>query len=116
MKNLPGWNFSDWVYGPTWQQGMALRGADGNSSLMDFQLLYGYQKMSELEHMFGHQELGQMYAQRALQLKEAIQQNYWSAERGLYSDRKEFLVYFTLENSFHSVFIVLDSVNLMLLF
>lgn len=68
---------------------MALRGADGNSSLMDFQLLYGYQKMSELEQMFGHQELGQMYAQRALQLKEAIQQNYWSAERGLYSDRKE---------------------------
>lgn len=89
LKNLPGWNFSDWVYGPTWQQGMALRGADGSSSLMDFQLLYGYQKMAELEKMFGHEEMSLTYTQRANQLKESIQQTYWSADRGLYSDRIE---------------------------
>lgn len=89
LRHLPGWNFSDWVSGPTWQQGMALRGADGSSSLMDFQLLYGYQKMSELEKMFGHEEMSLTYTQRAEQLKTAIQQSYWSAERGLYADRSE---------------------------
>lgn len=86
---LPGWNFSDWVYTDGWNYGVAERGADGCSILMDLQLLYGYQLMSELENHFGNNYMAQKYLQRAEQLKIAIQQAYWDSSRGLYADRVE---------------------------
>lgn len=89
LYKLPGWNFSDWVYTDGWSQGVAQAGADGCSILMDMQLLYGYQKMVELEEHFGNTFLANRYQQRADQLKKAIQVSYWDASRGLYADRIE---------------------------
>ena len=50
VKNLPGWNFSDWVNDrKDWQNGAPRRGADGCSILLDLQLLYAFQLMAEME-------------------------------------------------------------------
>ncbi len=90
LKNLPGWNFSDWVNNHEgWTQGVAARGADGSSSLMDLQLLLGYQMASMLEKEFGRKEQSELYDKRAAELKKDIHAAYWNEERGLYSDRAE---------------------------
>ena len=89
IRKLPGWNFSDWVYTDGWNTGVAERGADGCSILMDLQLLYAYQMMSDLEKHFGNESNAAKYQQRAEQLKTAIHQAYWDNSRGLYADRTE---------------------------
>jgi len=89
VSHLPGWNFSDWVEAPGWNNGVCLAGKDGCSSLMDMQLLLAYQMMIDLEQAFGHTESAQDYARKAKQLAQAIEKNYWNEERGLYSNRAE---------------------------
>ncbi|MGN1221564.1 MAG: alpha-L-rhamnosidase C-terminal domain-containing protein [Candidatus Cryptobacteroides sp.] len=89
LYKLPGWSFSDWVDFEGWSNGTAQRGADGCSSLMDLQLLYAYQKMAELEAHFGNTGLSEKYSHKAEQLAQAINDSYWSAEKGLYADRAE---------------------------
>lgn len=89
LYKLPGWSFSDWVYVDGWNNGTAARGADGCSSLMDLQLLYGYQKMAELEEHFGNHGISAKYLQKAQQLQKAINASYWDEGRGLYADRAE---------------------------
>ena len=50
LKNLPGWNFTDWVDGEkSWVGGVCLPLEDGATSVMDLQLLYAYQMAAELE-------------------------------------------------------------------
>ncbi len=89
IYKLPGWNFSDWVYTEGWNMGVAERGSDGCSILMDLQLLYAYQQMVNLEKHFGNESNAAKYQQRAEQLKKAIHQAYWDSSRGLYADRTE---------------------------
>lgn len=89
VKNLPGWNFSDWVYTPGWNYGAPLRGADGCSINMDLQLLYAYQMMAELERVRGNVWQAGAYETEADQLAASVKASYWNAERGLFSDRAE---------------------------
>jgi hypothetical protein len=89
IKGLPGWNFSDWVYTPGWQMGVAQPGKDGYGILMDMQLLLAYQMMSEMENLQGNTFLSDKYAQKATQLKNSIQNTYWSEEKGLYAQTSE---------------------------
>lgn len=89
IKGLPGWNFSDWVYTPGWQMGVAQPGKDGYGILMDMQLLLAYQLMSEMENYQGNTFLAGKYMQKATQLKNSIQNTYWSVEKGLYAQTSE---------------------------
>ena len=90
IKNLPGWNFSDWVNGdPRWNYGAPLRGADGCSILMDLQLLYGFQMMADMERVRGNEWQASEYDKEAERLAAAVKKAYWNPERGLFSDRAE---------------------------
>ena len=89
IKDLPGWNFSDWVESEGWQQGVALAGSDGSGILMDLQLLLALQMMSELENYQGNTYMANKYEQRAEQLKKGIQNAYWDAGKGLYAQTSE---------------------------
>ena len=89
LKDLPGWNFSDWVYVPTWERGVPQKGADGCSILVDLQLLRALQLASEMEEVRGNSYHSGIYASEADKLAKAIKENYWCEERGLFSDRIE---------------------------
>ena len=89
IKDLPGWNFSDWVEGEGWQQGVALAGSDGGGILMDLQLLLALQMMNELENYQGNTFMANKYNQQAELLKKGIQNAYWDAGKGLYAQTSE---------------------------
>ena len=89
IKNLPGWNFTDWVYVDGWKRGVAQRGKDGCSILMDLQFLLGLQMMSEMERHFGDNDRAKVYEEKAKKLAESIHKAYWNEVRGLYADRVE---------------------------
>ena len=89
VKDLPGWNFTDWVYVPSWDFGAPLKGADGCSSVVDFQLLYALQTASEMELHRGNTYHGNLYKAEAEKLAASIRKAYWNEERGLFSDRAE---------------------------
>ena len=90
LKNLPGWNFSDWVNdSPSWNYGAPLKGADGCSINMDLQLLYAYQLMADMETVRGNTWQAGEYRKEASRLSDAVKNAYWNAERGLFADRAE---------------------------
>ncbi len=90
LKDLPGWNFSDWVNGdPRWGYGAPLEGADGSSALMDLQLLYAYQLMADMEKVRGNDWQAGEYLRNADKLAAAVKKAYWNPARGLFSDRAE---------------------------
>jgi hypothetical protein len=89
IKNLPWWNFTDWVYTDGWDFGVAQQGKDGSSALMDMQLLWAYQVAADLERISGMDGFAETYNQAALQLKKTIQQKYWDEVRGLYANNSD---------------------------
>ena len=89
IKGLPGWNFSDWVYSPGWNMGVAQVGKDGTGILMDLQLLLAYQMMSDLENWQGNTFMAKKYDEKAAQLKATIQRVYWDAQKGLYAQTSD---------------------------
>lgn len=89
LKNVPYWIFSDWAQGEGWDFGMAPVGDNGESAILDLQLLWVYRQASELEADLGIKELGATYAARALQLEKIIQQKYWDSKRKLYADTEK---------------------------
>lgn len=93
IKNLPYWNFIDWVGGTGWDFAMPPKGSDGASAILDLQLLMAYQWAAEMESRMGSKEFATVYHQKAQQLKNTIQSKYWNAARKLYADRKEQDVY-----------------------
>lgn len=90
LKNLPGWNFSDWVNGsPSWNYGAPLKGEDGCSINMDLQLLYAYQQMAQMEEVRGNTWQAGEYTKAAEKLAAGVKAAYWNPERGLFADRSE---------------------------
>lgn len=87
VKNLPGWNFTDWVdHRQGWKDGVALPGRDGCNSIMDLQLLYAYQMAADLESRIGMKAYADLYTQYAESLKQTIREKYWRQNVGLFSD------------------------------
>jgi len=86
LKNVPYWTFTDWAQGQGWDFGMAPVGDNGESSILDLQLLWVCRQASELESALGIKELAAIYAERASQLEKAIQRKYWDSGRRLYAD------------------------------
>lgn len=90
LKQVPYWNFTDWVEDRKgWSGGVAPISADGSSAVMDFQLLLAYQTAAELEEKLGMEAFARLYEERAGQLKATIQEKYWDTGKGLYADRPE---------------------------
>ncbi len=90
VKQLPWWNFSDWVEeDPNWRIGVRSAGADGSSALIDLQLLGAYQAAAALEAALGIQELADRYQKEADRLKQSIHHSYWDARQNRYADNSE---------------------------
>jgi alpha-L-rhamnosidase len=89
LKNAPYWEFTDWANGKDWNAGTAPIGKEGNSAVLDMQLLWAYQLAAELENKLGSKEYAQKYEQLALQLKQTIRSKYWIAEKEIFADRPE---------------------------
>ncbi len=89
LKNAPYWEFTDWANGKDWNGGTPPIGANGNSSVLDMQLLWAYQVAAELETDLGSKELAAEYKKRAAQLKQTIRTKYWVPAKGFYADRPE---------------------------
>ena len=89
IKNLPWWNFTDWVDRDGWDFGVAVQGKDGSSALMDLQLLWAYQVTADMERISGRNGFAEICDQAALQLKKTIRQKYWDEARGLYANNSD---------------------------
>lgn len=84
LNNVPYWVFTDWIQGKGWDLGMVPIGPDGESAVLDLQLLWAYQLGAELENNLGIKELSAQYRSRSEKLKKTMQTQYWDAARGLY--------------------------------
>jgi len=86
LKNVPYWVFTDWVQSKGWDFGMAPKGANGESAILDLTLLWTYQLASQLERDMGVKEISRNYGRKANQLKKTIQIKYWNSGKGLFAD------------------------------
>tara|TARA_R110000764_G_scaffold175707_2_gene262038 strand:+ start:10665 stop:13139 length:2475 start_codon:yes stop_codon:yes gene_type:complete len=86
LKNVPYWVFTDWANGDGWDFGMAPKGENGESAILDLQLLWVYQQAAELEGDLGLKDFQIQYNKRAEQLKETIKRKYWDTSRQLFAD------------------------------
>jgi len=84
LKNVPGWNFTDWV--PGWRSGTGPMAEDGSSALMDLHLLLALQSAVALEKTEGSEDFAELYHKIANQLEQTIQEKYWDGSRNLYAD------------------------------
>lgn len=87
LKNVPYWNFTDWVMNrPGWLVGAAPVGKSGESAVLDLQLLLAYQTAATLENELGMEAYSQLYSQQANRLTETIRNRYWDEAKGLVAD------------------------------
>ncbi|MCB0637629.1 MAG: alpha-L-rhamnosidase N-terminal domain-containing protein, partial [Lewinella sp.] len=84
LKNVPGWNFTDWV--PEWRFGQAPMAEDGSSAALDLQMLHALQAGIALEQTLGRPEFVRLYAAIADQLTHTIREKYWNDTRQLFAD------------------------------
>jgi len=84
LKNVPGWNFTDWV--PGWVRGTAPAAEDGSSALMDLQLLLALQSAAALEKTIGSPDYAVLYDKLAKETANTIQVKYWDDSKNLFAD------------------------------
>ncbi|RWY48579.1 alpha-L-rhamnosidase-related protein [Mucilaginibacter gilvus] len=89
LKNPPYWRFVDWVGTKGWDFGQPPKDADGNSAMLDMQLLWTLQQAVEMERKIGLPVYAEMYKARAAKLKATIQRKYWDAAKGFYADASD---------------------------
>lgn len=84
LKNVPGWNFTDWV--PDWRMGTGPIAEDGSSAVLDLQLLLALQSAVALEQTEGSVEFAELYQKLAKQVEKTIQDKYWDDSKNIYAD------------------------------
>jgi alpha-L-rhamnosidase len=90
LKNVPYWNFTDWVEDRKgWTAGAAPVGNAGASSVLDLQLLLAYRTAAELESALGMKAYERLYDRRARELARTIRDRYWDESKGLFGDTPE---------------------------
>jgi hypothetical protein len=89
LKNPPYWTFVDWIDTKGWDFGQPPKDKDGNSAILDMQLLLTYKQAAEMEDKLGMPAYTQKFTAKAAQLKLAIQKKYWDAGKGVYADTKD---------------------------
>ncbi len=93
LNKVPYWNFTDWSEDPDWQAGRAPYTAKGESSALDFQLLWALQNALELEQRFGSPERVAEYSKKIALLQKSVKAIYWDKQKGIFSDTPEFKHY-----------------------
>lgn len=96
LKDVPYWNFVDWV---NWDYGMPPKGKNGESAILDLQLLMAYQQAADMEARLGMPAYAEFYRKKAAQLKQTIQTKYWDPVKKLYADTQDKNVYSQHANS-----------------
>ncbi len=86
LKNVPFWTYEDWVNGHGWDFGMPQKNKDGNSALIDLQLLWAYQWSAEMESRLGMPAFAASYSAKAVQLANTIRKKYWSEPKQLFAE------------------------------
>jgi hypothetical protein len=81
LINTPYWNFTDWANGKNWDRGVAPVGRNGNSAVLDLQLLWAYQLASEMESRLGLKEYTALYKKNAESLQETIRYKYLDEQK-----------------------------------
>ena len=99
LKNTPYWTFVDWADAKGWRSGMPPIGSNGNSSILDLQLLMAYQQAAKMEAKIGTPYLAELYTKKAAQLKQTIQAKYWNPIKKLYADTEDKDLYSQHANS-----------------
>ncbi|HEY0740678.1 MAG TPA: alpha-L-rhamnosidase C-terminal domain-containing protein [Chryseosolibacter sp.] len=90
LKHTPYWLFSDWVNNKTqWGYGMAPKGKDGSSSVLDLQLLWAYQIAADMETALGMKAYADMYNKKIELLSKTVREKYWDASKGVFADTPE---------------------------
>ena len=89
LKNLPYWLFTDWVDLKSWPQGVAPIGKDGESAVLDLQLMWTYELAADMEEKLGFNDIADFYNRKSAQLKKTIQQKYWDKTHELYADTED---------------------------
>ncbi len=89
LKNVPYWVFTDWAEGKKWNFGMAPKGQNGESAVLDMQLLWTYQLASEMEDKLGLKDFARLYSNKAEQLRNTIQRKYWDSNKNVYADTED---------------------------
>jgi alpha-L-rhamnosidase len=89
LKDVPYWMFTDWVESKGWNSGVGPVGSNGNSALLDLQLLWAYQLAADLESRYGLTSYDSLYKLYGDELKKTIRDKYWSMDRNLFADRAE---------------------------
>jgi len=89
LRNAPYWEFTDWVEAPGWSAGVAPTDSNGNSALLDLQLLMAYESAYDLEKSVGMDTYATLYKAQIDQLKKIIQKKYWDDSRKLFADTKD---------------------------
>ena len=112
LAGTPYWTFIDWVGGKGWDFAQPPKGSDGNSAILDLQLLMAYEWAAEMESHLGMAEYASLYRSKAGQLKKTIQAKYWNASRKLYADTREKDVYSQHANALAVLAGVVDGADL----
>jgi hypothetical protein len=89
LKDVPYWIFSDWVSAKDWKNGMAPVGKNGESALLDIQLLWTYKLAAEMEAKTGLSEWAGIYNSRAARLAKTVKSKYWDASKKMFADTPE---------------------------
>lgn len=100
LKDVPYWNFSDWVEGKKgWNYGMAPIGDSGESAVLDMQLMWIYQQAAELERALGMKDFASMYEKNAALLAKTIRKKYYDPVKKVFADNSNFKTYSQHANS-----------------
>jgi alpha-L-rhamnosidase len=90
LKEVPYWNFTDWVMNRRgWRMGAAPIGRDGSSCVLDLQLLLAYRTAAELELNLGMEAFAKNYSRRADLLERTIRDKYWDEAKAMFADTSE---------------------------
>ncbi|HTX17949.1 MAG TPA: alpha-L-rhamnosidase C-terminal domain-containing protein [Bacteroidota bacterium] len=89
LRNVPYWNFADWIDAPGWKDGMAPVGPDGSSSILDLELLQAYEQGAEIEARLGSDIQAEGFSKQVERLKNTIIEKYWDRGRREFADTQE---------------------------
>jgi hypothetical protein len=84
LRVIPWWNFIDWT--KEWEGGVPQVGKDGSSAPLDLQLLLAYRWAAEMEEVLGSESVAEDDRDAEDQLRGAVRNLYWNADRKLFAD------------------------------
>lgn len=94
LRNLPGWNFLDWVdENPfdtgSWAPG-SLDGDKKRGSIMSLFWVLALQSAAKVERALGDEAMARYWEEKARRTAESVIRIFWSEERGLIADTDAF--------------------------